>query len=1014
MPKLRKNRFLELALLLAAAVVCPAQVTFTEYPVPSAGSGPETITAGPDGNLWFTEQDNLGNKVGRITTAGVITEFALPTTASAPHGITAGPDGNLWFTQYFAQKIGRITPAGVITEFPIPGGSFPFGITAGSDGNLWFVERFGNKVRRITTAGAFTGEFPIPTSGSEPFGITAGPDGNLWFTEGTGNKIGRITPTGVITEFPVPAGSSAPYWITAGPDGNLWFTGSSQIGRITPAGSITQFPVPTANSNPLYIAAGPDGNVWFTEADGNKIGRITPAGVITEFPVPTVASSPRGITTGPDGNLWFTERFGNKIVKANVPNTPPTIRPATGGNAGSVTVQITGSGFQSGAAVKLTGVGPDILGANTTIPSAFFLTTTFNLVGAAPGPRTVVITNPDASFLSLPGAFTVEQGGAADIRISKAATPFVPGRRATVFVSVANAGNIDANQVQIVEALDPQLVRLVGMSTPGVNDLSTSAKSSTIFWEFPLLSPIDVRGVSYEVHVTGTAPVNQSVNVSTTGTGPNSFREFLECAAQSGATIAGCAECRLPCEAARLVCKPPTAPVPCAFAAGLCLLCLLNVDPSGPAGCLKDITDTVTCWCSLGDNICERLIQLIRGSVDPNALYGPVGVGPERWVPDAVPAPYIVSFENLPSATAPAQEVFITNPLDSLAFDLDTLSLGPVSFGDRVVVPPNGVDVFNTSVDLRPGKNLLVNIDARLNKVTGVLSITFRSIDPATGQLPTDPLSGFLPPNTTPPQGQGTILYTVKPKNGLATGTQIKNRASIVFDLNQPIVTPEWVNTIDNTKPSSHVLPLPPIQNSPTFTVQWQGTDVGSGVEDFTIYVSDGGGPFAPWLTRTTSSQGTYTGLAGHTYSFYSLARDLTGNLEPPKAVAEAATTLRDNTPPNLSFTLSPTVLWPPNHNLIQVNANVQVSDDFDPNPQVRLVSITSNEPDSGLDKEDIPNDVQGTSLGTDDRSFSLRAERSGAGNGRLYTVTYRATDASGNSRLATATVTVPHDQGNN
>ena len=59
----------------------------------------------------------------------------------------------------------------------------------------------------------------------------------------------------------------------------------------------------------------------------------------------------------------------------------------------------------------------------------------------------------------------------------------------------------------------------------------------------------------------------------------------------------------------------------------------------------------------------------------------------------------------------------------------------------------------------------------------------------------------------------------------------------------------------------------------------------------------------------------------------------------------------------------------------------------------------------------DTPNDIQGAALGTDDRSFQLRAERSAKGTGRIYTVTYRATDASGNGKTASATVTVPLNQ---
>src|SRR5437899_1596357 len=70
---------------------------FTEYPLPAAGSEPDMITAGPDGNLWFTEA--AGNKIARITTRGAITEYSVPTVSSHPYAITAGLDCALWFTE---------------------------------------------------------------------------------------------------------------------------------------------------------------------------------------------------------------------------------------------------------------------------------------------------------------------------------------------------------------------------------------------------------------------------------------------------------------------------------------------------------------------------------------------------------------------------------------------------------------------------------------------------------------------------------------------------------------------------------------------------------------------------------------------------------------------------------------------------------------------------------------------------------------------------------------------------
>jgi len=64
------------------------------------------IASGPDGNLWFTEFDN--NKIGRITTSGVIQEFLVLTASSGPYGITSGPGDTLWFTEFHEHKLGGI------------------------------------------------------------------------------------------------------------------------------------------------------------------------------------------------------------------------------------------------------------------------------------------------------------------------------------------------------------------------------------------------------------------------------------------------------------------------------------------------------------------------------------------------------------------------------------------------------------------------------------------------------------------------------------------------------------------------------------------------------------------------------------------------------------------------------------------------------------------------------------------------------------------------------------------
>ena len=88
----------------------------------------------------------------------------------------------------------------------------------------------------------------------------------------------------------------------------------------------------------------------------------------------------------------------------------------------------------------------------------------------------------------------------------------------------------------------------------------------------------------------------------------------------------------------------------------------------------------------------------------------------------------------------------------------------------------------------------------------------------------------------------------------------------------------------------------------------------------------------------------------------------------------------------------------------MRITAAVTASDNFDPNPVIRLVSVSSNEPDNGLDDGDTPVDI----VIIDDFTFDLRAERSGIGSGRIYTITYEVTDACGNTTMQSATVIVP------
>lgn len=306
------------ALLLAVQPrEASAAITIFEYDLPTPDRGPQMITPGPDGNVWFTIFP--GNRIGKITPSGVITQYDVPVVGlGGIAGITAGPDGNVWFTVNFDHRVGKVTPSGVFTLYDIPtvNGS-PWGIASGPDGNLWFTEEASSKIGRVTPSGAFT-EYSTPTAGSFPLEITPGPDGNLWFIELDGNQIAKATTGGVITEYPIPTADSTPLGIAPGPDGNLWFVerGAAKIGRVTPTGGFTEFPIPSGYRGRRGITAGPDGNLWFPEELlANRIARMTTSGAVTEYLLPQRQSGAEDIAVGPDGNLWLTELIGNRIAK---------------------------------------------------------------------------------------------------------------------------------------------------------------------------------------------------------------------------------------------------------------------------------------------------------------------------------------------------------------------------------------------------------------------------------------------------------------------------------------------------------------------------------------------------------------------------------------------------------------------------------------------------------------------------------------------------------------------------
>ena len=310
----------------------------------------------------------------------------------------------------------------------------------------------------------------------------------------------------------------------------------------------------------------------------------------------------------------------------------------------------------------------------------------------------------------------------------------------------------------------------------------------------------------------------------------------------------------------------------------------------------------------------------IPTAVDPNDIIGPSGYSTANFIKGDSVLPYRVDFENDARATAPAQVVTITNQLPS-TLDWSTFRLTEVGFGDKILSIPANAQHYQTAVPMTyNGKTFNVLVEAGIHGATGEVYATFQSLDAVT-QLPPDVLTGFLPQEDGTGRGQGHISYTVQAKTNVTTGTEIRNVALITFDQNGAIATDQVdehdpskghdpnkqaLVTIDRGAPASQVQGLAATQGTMEFTVQWAGQDdaTGSGIASYDVYVSDNGGPFTLFLDHTTKTSEVFTGMNGHTYGFFSVARDNVG-LTQPLSTAAHATTRLEVVPPALASVFS-------------------------------------------------------------------------------------------------------------
>jgi YD repeat-containing protein len=306
-------------------------------------------------------------------------------------------------------------------------------------------------------------------------------------------------------------------------------------------------------------------------------------------------------------------------------------------------------------------------------------------------------------------------------------------------------------------------------------------------------------------------------------------------------------------------------------------------------------------------------ITKLLGSWDPNDKICPAGFGTNGFLRAGAVMPYRIDFENEADASAPAQQVVVTDPLDP-NLDWDSFELAELGFGDQVISIPPHSQYFEGSVPMTyNGVSFEVQVDAGIDLESGEVFAHFFSVDPVTG-LPPDVTIGFLPPEDGTGRGQGHVSFTIHARTNLVTGTAIRNVAEVSFD-NQTIIRTDQIdpldpskgfdaargiNTIDAGAPTSQVLALPATTTQANFLVSWSGADEtnGSGVAAFDIFVSTDGGAWSLWQSQTTNTFSVFSGAWSHSYAFVSVATDNVGNREAQRTNADTTTLVIGNAAP--------------------------------------------------------------------------------------------------------------------
>lgn len=274
---------------------------------------------------------------------------------------------------------------------------------------------------------------------------------------------------------------------------------------------------------------------------------------------------------------------------------------------------------------------------------------------------------------------------------------------------------------------------------------------------------------------------------------------------------------------------------------------------------------------------------------DPNDIFGYMAESGSKYMKEGTTdVYYTIEFENDPKiATASAHTIVVKDTLDTSRFDLSTFAATGVKIGDKEMKLDGEKNFSKKTLDLRPEIDVIAQISLALNETKGIATWTIESLDPMSLEPTVDAMQGVLPVNVNG-NGQGELTFDIKLKPGMVEGESVGNRAGIVFDQEDVIMTPVWTNTVDATSPVSRVAEVT-MASDTTATVRIEATDEMSKPWKYNLYVQENAD--GEWVRKATNiavdSVLQIPVAEGVNYGFYVAVTDSAGNVEQKNAERE-------------------------------------------------------------------------------------------------------------------------------